>query len=128
MYFALRWVKRWKACWSTGMTSFFEKEFHDGSYGYRPGRTQHDALRAVDRAIGDRHHWIIELDIQGYFDSIPHSQIREMQKDHSEPCLGCDASETPLGENPRQASPVGTIAREAIDPRRDRRTPPLWMN
>ena len=56
----------------------FEKEFHDGSYGYRPGRTQHDALRAVDRAIGDRHHWIIELDIKGYFDSIPHSQLREM--------------------------------------------------
>jgi RNA-directed DNA polymerase len=57
----------------------FEREFHEGSYGYRPGRTQHDALRAVDRAINKgRHYWIIELDIKGYFDSIPHRQLREM--------------------------------------------------
>ena len=56
----------------------FEKEFHDGSYGYRPGRTAHDALRAVDRAVNGGHHWIIELDIKGYFDSIPHKELREM--------------------------------------------------
>ena len=56
----------------------FEKEFHDGSYGYRPQRTQHDAIRAVDRALGEGHHWIIELDIKGYFDSIPHARLREM--------------------------------------------------
>lgn len=56
----------------------FEKEFHDGSYGYRPGRTAHDALRAVDRAVNGGHHWIIELDIKGYFESIPHKKLREM--------------------------------------------------
>jgi RNA-directed DNA polymerase len=55
----------------------FEKEFDEGSYGYRPGRTAHDAIRAVDRAIGSGHHWIIELDIKGYFDSIPHNELRE---------------------------------------------------
>jgi RNA-directed DNA polymerase len=31
----------------------------------------------VDRAIGSGHHWIIELDIKGYFDSIPHNELRE---------------------------------------------------
>jgi RNA-directed DNA polymerase len=56
----------------------FEREFHEGSYGYRPRRTQHDAIGAVDRAIGEGHHWIIELDIKGYFDSIPHMRLREM--------------------------------------------------
>jgi RNA-directed DNA polymerase len=56
----------------------FEREFHDGSYGYRPGRSVHDATRAVDRALGSGHHWIIELDIKGYFDSIPHNELREL--------------------------------------------------
>jgi group II intron reverse transcriptase/maturase len=56
----------------------FEREFHDGSYGYRPGRTAHDAIRAVDRALGSGHHWVIELDIKGYFDSIAHNDLREM--------------------------------------------------
>jgi RNA-directed DNA polymerase len=56
----------------------FEREFHEGSYGYRPGRTAHDAIGAVDRATNGGHHWIIELDIKGYFDSIPHKDLREM--------------------------------------------------
>ena len=56
----------------------FEKEFHEGSYGYRPKRTCHDAIRAVDRAVNGGHHWVIELDIKGYFDSIKHQELREM--------------------------------------------------
>jgi group II intron reverse transcriptase/maturase len=56
----------------------FEKEFSEGSFGYRPKRTQHDAIRALDSALGEGHHSIIELDIKGYFDSIPHAKLQEM--------------------------------------------------
>ena len=56
----------------------FELEFRDCAYGYRKGRGCHQAIRAVDRAIGDGCHWIIELDIRKYFESIPHQPLREM--------------------------------------------------
>jgi group II intron reverse transcriptase/maturase len=56
----------------------FEREFHAGSYGYRPGRSVHQAVKAVNETLRQGHHWIIELDIKGYFDSIPHAQLHSM--------------------------------------------------
>ena len=56
----------------------FEREFRDCSYGYREGRSCHQAVAAVDRAIYRDCHWIIELDMRNYFGSIPHEPLREM--------------------------------------------------
>jgi RNA-directed DNA polymerase len=56
----------------------FEQEFHPGSYGYRPGRNCHGAIRAVNKALYEGNHWVIELDIKGFFDNIPHAPLREM--------------------------------------------------
>ena len=53
----------------------FEQEFKDCSYGYRKGRDCHQAVRAVDKAIFKGCHWIIELDIRKYFESIPHQTL-----------------------------------------------------
>ena len=50
----------------------FEAGFHDGSYGFRPGRGCHDALREVDRLIKDGYAYVVDADLAGYFDSIPH--------------------------------------------------------
>jgi Reverse transcriptase (RNA-dependent DNA polymerase) len=59
----------------------FEREFHDGSYGYRPGKTQHGAVRALHAALSRGNHYVVELDIKGYFDSIPHDKLRQMFND-----------------------------------------------
>ncbi|HSU04645.1 MAG TPA: group II intron reverse transcriptase/maturase [Acetobacteraceae bacterium] len=56
----------------------FETTFHPSSYGFRPGRTCKDALREVDRLIRDGHCFVVDADLQGYFDSIPH--LRLMQR------------------------------------------------
>jgi group II intron reverse transcriptase/maturase len=56
----------------------FEREFHPGSYGYRHGRSVQGAVKATREALYRGHHWVIELDIKGYFDSIPHAALREM--------------------------------------------------
>lgn len=56
----------------------FEREFRDCSYGYREGRSCHQAIAAVDQAIYKGCYWIIELDIRNYFGSIPHEPLREM--------------------------------------------------
>src|SRR5580658_5492118 len=48
-----------------------EPIFHLDSYGYRPGRSAHDAL-AVARKRCWQHDWVIDLDIRAFFDSVPH--------------------------------------------------------
>lgn len=53
----------------------FEREFHDASYGFRPGRGCKDALREVDRLIQAGHTHVVDADLKGYFDSIPHDRL-----------------------------------------------------
>jgi RNA-directed DNA polymerase len=53
----------------------FETRFRDGSYGFRPGRGCHDALREVDRLIKDGYVHVVDADIAAYFDSIPHDRL-----------------------------------------------------
>ena len=50
------------------MNAIYEQDFLDCSYGFRPGRSQHQALDEVDRVIFARStEWILEIDIQSYF-------------------------------------------------------------
>ncbi len=55
----------------------FEAAFCAGSYGFRPGRGCHDALREVDRLIKDGLVFVVDADLEGYFDSIPHERLIE---------------------------------------------------
>jgi len=57
----------------------FEADFQDGSYGFRPKRKAHDALRRIrETAERDRIHWVVDVDITGYFDNIPHDKLMKM--------------------------------------------------
>jgi group II intron reverse transcriptase/maturase len=51
-----------------------ESKFHPSSYGYRPGRSPLDAVAAC-RESCFTHPWVLELDIQGFFDNVPHDLI-----------------------------------------------------
>jgi len=53
----------------------FEKEFKDMSYGFRPRRGCKDALREVDRLLKEGYTWVVDADIQGYFDNIPQAPL-----------------------------------------------------
>ena len=60
------------------LTVIYETEFYGFSYGYRPGRSQHGALDALATAILTRRiNWILDADLQGFFDSIPHERLLE---------------------------------------------------
>jgi len=59
----------------------FEKEFCDGSYGFRPGRGCHDALREVDRLIKEGCTFVVDADLQSYFDTIPHDGLMARVED-----------------------------------------------
>jgi RNA-directed DNA polymerase len=50
----------------------FEHEFEPRSYGFRPGLGCKDALREVDRHVKAGYCWVVDADLQSYFDTIPH--------------------------------------------------------
>ncbi len=54
----------------------FEADFLDCSYGYRPGRSPHQALEEIRGHIRAGHQAVYDADLKGYFDSIPHSQLQ----------------------------------------------------
>ena len=53
----------------------FEAGFAEGSYGFRPGRGRHDALREVDRLIKEGFTYVVDADLASYFDTIPHDAL-----------------------------------------------------
>ena len=53
----------------------FERGFAEHSYGFRPGRGCKDALRRVDELIRKGHVHVVDADLKGYFDSIPHDRL-----------------------------------------------------
>lgn len=53
----------------------FEKQFAEHSYGFRPGRGCKDALRRVEELLHAGHTHIVDVDIKGYFDAIPHDRL-----------------------------------------------------
>ena len=61
------------------LEAIYEQDFLAGSYGFRPGRSAHDALRELNRILwtGEAS-WILEADIESFFDSIDHSMLMEI--------------------------------------------------
>ena len=59
----------------------YEQEFLNCSYGFRPGRSAHDAVQALwEQAMRIGGGWIIDLDIRKFFDTMDHTHIREILK------------------------------------------------
>ncbi len=54
----------------------FEREFLPTSHGFRPGRGCKDALRAVDELLKKGYSHVVDADLKGYFDSIPHARLQ----------------------------------------------------
>lgn len=53
----------------------FETDFQPGSYGYRPGRTAHEALERVRDGLNRKLHLVIDLDLASYFDTVRHDLL-----------------------------------------------------
>lgn len=60
-----------------------EPIFHPDSYGYRPGRSAHDAL-AVARKRCWKQDWVLDLDIRAFFDSVPHDLLLKAVAHHTD--------------------------------------------
>jgi len=58
----------------------FERDFAEQSYGFRPGRGCKDALRRVDQLLREGYTHVVDADLKGYFDSIPHDRLMDRLK------------------------------------------------
>lgn len=59
------------------LQAIWEPEFRESSYGFRPGRSAHDALRRVAEVItNEGTQWVVEADIKGFFDHVSHAHLR----------------------------------------------------
>ena len=59
----------------------FEHEFAPQSYGFRPGRGCKNALRRVDELLQSGLGHVVDVDIKGYFDSIPHDKLLKLVRE-----------------------------------------------
>jgi RNA-directed DNA polymerase len=57
------------------ISPIFERLFHDNSYGFRPGRNCHQAIYKVKEYLDQGYRYIVDADIKGFFDNIPHKLI-----------------------------------------------------
>jgi group II intron reverse transcriptase/maturase len=53
----------------------FEADFAETSFGFRPGRGQHDALAAVSENARKGYRWVVDADIEQFFDTLDHQQL-----------------------------------------------------
>jgi len=60
-----------------------EPLFHPDSYGYRPRRSALDAVERCKQRCW-RRSWVVDLDIQGFFDNVPHAEIMAAVKKHTD--------------------------------------------
>ncbi|MBP1997055.1 group II intron reverse transcriptase/maturase [Paenibacillus eucommiae] len=56
----------------------FETDFKNCSYGFRPKRSQHGAIRHIRREIRKGVCWVVDIDIKGYFDNIQHEKLMKL--------------------------------------------------
>jgi RNA-directed DNA polymerase len=60
-----------------------EPIFHPDSYGYRPGRSAHDALAVARRRCWEQD-WVLDLDVRAFYDSVPHGLLLKAVAHHTD--------------------------------------------
>lgn len=101
----------------------FEADFLECSYGFRPGKSAHQALEAIRRNLQEGLREVYDADLEGYFDSIPHeklmaclemriadrSVLRLIRQWLEAPVIEPDEKGKPRGKRYRQGTPQGGV-------------------
>ena len=57
------------------LTPIFDPLFHPHSFGFRPGRSQHDAVKRARQFIADDAAWCVDFDLDSFFDRVQHDAL-----------------------------------------------------
>ena len=57
------------------LTPIYEKKFSPSSYGFRPGRSAHDAIRKAQEYVQEGNEWVVDIDLEKYFDRVNHDML-----------------------------------------------------
>lgn len=113
------------------LAPLWEAEFSDHSYGFRPNRSAHDAVRAAQRFIEAGKTWVVDIDLKGFFDEVNHDllmqQVGEKVRDKTllrligrylrAPMQTPDGRKTPRSKGTPQGGPLSPLlANIYLDP------------
>lgn len=60
------------------LTPIFEEQFSDNSFGFRPKRSAHDAMKRCQENINEGYKYVVDMDLEKYFDMVNHSKLIEV--------------------------------------------------
>jgi RNA-directed DNA polymerase len=101
----------------------FEADFLDSSYGFRPGRSAHQAIEAIRGYLADGYREVYDADLKSYFDTISHANLLKCLERRitdrqvlslirmwlESPVLETDDEGRTTGSRPRQGTPQGGV-------------------
>jgi retron-type reverse transcriptase len=64
------------------LSPMLDPTFSDHSYGFRPGRSAHQAVKTMQRHINDGHRWMIDLDLAQFLDRVNHDVLMSLLARH----------------------------------------------
>lgn len=62
------------------LSEVFEETFSEHSYGFRPGRSAHDAVEAAREHVEAGHQWVVDIDMEKFFDTVNHDRLMARMK------------------------------------------------
>jgi group II intron reverse transcriptase/maturase len=57
------------------LTPLFESRFSPHSYGFRPGRSAHDAMKQAQKYVQEGNDWVVDIDLEKFFDRVNHDML-----------------------------------------------------
>jgi group II intron reverse transcriptase/maturase len=57
------------------LSPLYEREFHNSSHGFRPGRSCHTAIAEAKQHVASGRNWVVDIDLEKFFDRVPHQRL-----------------------------------------------------
>lgn len=64
------------------VSEIYDPHFSENSYGFRPRRSAHDAMNKVLENLNEGYEWVIDMDIEKYFDTVNHDKLISILREH----------------------------------------------
>ena len=65
------------------LTPIFELKFSDSSYGFRPSRNAHQAIKKARQYMNEGYTWVVDIDLEKYFDTVNHDKLNSAYSQRS---------------------------------------------